>query len=152
MPWYRGDEIGLIIFQLSRRRSRPRSRALRLKRPLLSVPLPVSALLSSRSLDFRSNTTIGLTVYGTRDTWIPFTLEKIEKYNHNANIYHFSFGEEGKDKVSGGEVASVVLLRSPEGPDQIKDEKGKPIIRSVDLLHLIRSADLGQALHPHLAP
>ncbi|KIR32002.1 cytochrome b5 reductase [Cryptococcus deuterogattii MMRL2647] len=66
-----------------------------------------------------------------KDTWIPFTLEKIEKYNHNANIYHFSFGEEGKDKISGGEVASVVLLRSLEGPDQIKDEKGKPIISYV---------------------
>ncbi|OXG90237.1 cytochrome-b5 reductase [Cryptococcus neoformans A2-102-5] len=64
-----------------------------------------------------------------KDTWIPFTLEKIEKYNHNANLYHFSFGEEGKDKISGGEVASVVLLRSPEGPDQVKDEKDKPIIR-----------------------
>lgn len=131
------DEIRLIIFQLSRRRSRPRSRVLRLKKPLLSVPLPVSALLSSRSLDFCSNTTIELTLYGIRDTWIPFTLEKIEKYNHNANIYHFSFGEEGKDKISGGEVASVVLLRSPEGPDQVKDEKDKPIIRSISILHLI---------------
>ncbi|WVQ83455.1 hypothetical protein IAT38_005596 [Cryptococcus sp. DSM 104549] len=64
-----------------------------------------------------------------KDSWVPFTIEKIEKYNHNTNIYHFNFGEEHKDKTSGGEVASVVLIRSPEGEGELKDDKGKPIIR-----------------------
>ncbi|WVQ77426.1 hypothetical protein IAR50_007112 [Cryptococcus sp. DSM 104548] len=64
-----------------------------------------------------------------KDSFVPFTLTKVEKYNHNTNIYHFSFGEEGNEKVSGGEVASVILMRSPEGDFELKDDKGKPVIR-----------------------
>lgn len=50
-----------------------------------------------------------------RDIWIFFIFEKVEKYNYNINIYYFSFGEEGKDKIFGGEVVSVVFLRFFEG-------------------------------------
>jgi cytochrome-b5 reductase len=64
-----------------------------------------------------------------RDSWTPFTLSKVEPYNHNTKIYTFDFGPDGKDKVSGGQVASALLVRSPEGDQEVKDEKGKPVIR-----------------------
>ncbi|WVQ62900.1 uncharacterized protein L199_001049 [Kwoniella botswanensis] len=64
-----------------------------------------------------------------KDSWTPFTLTKVAPYNHNSAIYTFSFGEDGKDKVSGAEVASALLVRSPQGEGEIKDDKGKPVIR-----------------------
>ncbi|ORY31302.1 hypothetical protein BCR39DRAFT_494109 [Naematelia encephala] len=64
-----------------------------------------------------------------KDAWTPFTLEKVEPYNHNSKIYTFSFGEEGKQKISGGQVASALLVKTPEGDEEVKDDKGKPVIR-----------------------
>ena len=61
-----------------------------------------------------------------RDEWRPFKLSKVEPYNHNTKVYHFSFDA---DKVSGGQVASCLLVRSPEGEGEIVDAKGKPVIR-----------------------
>ncbi|KAK8861204.1 hypothetical protein IAR55_002023 [Kwoniella newhampshirensis] len=63
------------------------------------------------------------------DSWTPFTLAKVEDYNHNTKIYHFSFGEDGADKAAGGHVASCLLVRSPDGEDKVVDAKGKPVIR-----------------------
>jgi NAD(P)H-flavin reductase len=53
-------------------------------------------------------------------------LAKVEPYNHNTKVYHFSFDD---DKVSGGQVASCLLVRTPEGEGQVLDDKGKPVIR-----------------------
>lgn len=66
-----------------------------------------------------------------RDSWTPILLDKVEPYNHNTKIYTFSFGEEGKEKISGGQVASALLVRSVEGDGQVTDEKGKPVIREI---------------------
>jgi hypothetical protein len=64
-----------------------------------------------------------------RDNWTPFTLTKVEPYNHNTKVYHFSFGEGNEDKISGGSVAHCILVRTPEGEGEILDDKGKPVIR-----------------------
>lgn len=64
-----------------------------------------------------------------KDTWTPFTLTKVEPYNHNTNIYTFYFGDEAKDKTGGGEVSTAILIKSPEGPNEVRDDKGKPVIR-----------------------
>ncbi|WRT65297.1 uncharacterized protein IL334_002240 [Kwoniella shivajii] len=64
-----------------------------------------------------------------KDTWTPFTLTNIEPYNHNTAIYTFSFGDDSQHKVSGGQVASALLVKSPGGDDEVKDDKGKPVIR-----------------------
>ncbi|WVR04153.1 hypothetical protein IAU60_001152 [Kwoniella sp. DSM 27419] len=64
-----------------------------------------------------------------KDSWVPFTLSKIEPYNHNTQIYHFSFGEDGNDKIAGGKAASALLVKSPGGDNEVKDDKGKPVIR-----------------------
>lgn len=65
----------------------------------------------------------------SKDNWTPFILSKVEPYNHNSKVYHFSFGEGGEEKVSGGSVAHCLLVRTPEGPGEILDDKGKPVIR-----------------------
>jgi len=64
-----------------------------------------------------------------KDTWTAFKLSKVEPYNHNSNVYHFEFPEESKDKVSGLQVAGAILVRTPEGENEVRDEKGKPVIR-----------------------
>ena len=64
-----------------------------------------------------------------RDQWIPFTLSKVEPYNHNTKIYHFDFPPEAKDKSTGINVAGALLTKAPEGETEIKDEKGKPVVR-----------------------
>ncbi|WWD16906.1 hypothetical protein CI109_101338 [Kwoniella shandongensis] len=63
------------------------------------------------------------------DAWTPFTLIKVEDYNHNTKRYHFSFGEDGEDKVAGGHPASCLVVKSPDGEDKVVDAKGKPVIR-----------------------
>jgi len=63
----------------------------------------------------------------TRDQWTPFLLTKVEPYNHNSAIYTFSFGDDSKTR--GDEVASALLVRSPMGEGEVKDDKGKPVIR-----------------------
>ena len=40
-----------------------------------------------------------------------------------------SFPDDAKDKAAGGEVASALLVKSPEGDEEVKDDKGKPVIR-----------------------
>lgn len=62
-----------------------------------------------------------------RDAWTPFTLTKVEPYNHNSKIYHFTFDD--PNAIAGGEVASALLVRSPQGEGEVKDDKGKPVIR-----------------------
>jgi len=62
-----------------------------------------------------------------KDQWTPFLLTKVEPYNHNSAIYTFSFGDDSKTR--GDEVASALLVRSPMGDDEVKDDKGKPVIR-----------------------
>lgn len=42
-------------------------------------------------------------------------------------MYHFTFDD--PNAIAGGEVASALLVRSPEGEGQVKDDKGKPVIR-----------------------
>lgn len=64
-----------------------------------------------------------------KDTWTPFTLTNIEPHSRNTKIYHFSFPDDAKDKAAGGEVASALLVKSPEGDEEVKDDKGKPVIR-----------------------
>ncbi|WVO14749.1 hypothetical protein L204_102387 [Cryptococcus depauperatus] len=64
-----------------------------------------------------------------KDSFVPLTLAKVDKHNHNTNIYHFTFGEDGQNKTSGVQVASIVLMRSPQGEGELLDDKGKPIIR-----------------------
>ncbi|WVQ94659.1 hypothetical protein IAU59_001739 [Kwoniella sp. CBS 9459] len=76
-----------------------------------------------------SNEGVGVISALIKDSWVPFTLNKVEPYNHNTQIYHFNFGEDGNDKISGGEVASALLVRSPTGEGEVKDDKGKPVIR-----------------------
>ncbi|KAK4684299.1 cytochrome-b5 reductase, partial [Tremellales sp. Uapishka_1] len=74
----------------------------------------------------------GAEVFGAliKDQWVPFLLTKVEPYNHNTKIYHFAFpGEDGESKMAGGEVASALLVKSVAGEDEVKDEKGKPVIR-----------------------
>jgi cytochrome-b5 reductase len=66
-----------------------------------------------------------------KDTWTPFTLASVEPYNHNTSVYHFKFPEDAKDKASGIEVAGALLVKSPAGDNEVKDAKGKPVIRSV---------------------
>lgn len=67
-----------------------------------------------------------------RDQWTPFLLTKVEPYNHNTKIYTFSFGDESKTRGGEqGDVASALLVKSPEGEAEVKDDKGKPVIRSV---------------------
>ena len=66
-----------------------------------------------------------------RDTWTPFTLTQVDPHTRNSQIYTFQFPEEARDKISGGQVASALLVKSPEGVDEVKDDKGKPVIRLV---------------------
>jgi cytochrome-b5 reductase len=68
-----------------------------------------------------------------RDQWTPFTLAKVEPYNHNTKVYHFDFPEDARDKVSGITVAGALLVKTPEGDQEVKDDKGKPVIRSVSM-------------------
>jgi hypothetical protein len=69
-----------------------------------------------------------------RDKWTPFLLTKVEPYNHNTSIYTFSFGDDSKTRGGEqGDVASALLVRSAEGEGEVKDEKGKPVIRYVRL-------------------
>jgi cytochrome-b5 reductase len=65
----------------------------------------------------------------SRDAWTAFKLSKIEPYNYNSNTYHFDFPEEAKDQVSGIQVAGAILVKSPGGENEVKDDKGKPVIR-----------------------
>ena len=71
----------------------------------------------------------GQTDLRPRDQWQAFTLNKIEPYNHNTKIYHFDFPADSKDKVTGIQVAGALLVKSPDGEAEIKDEKGKPVVR-----------------------
>ncbi|KAL7422982.1 lipin Ned1 [Cryptotrichosporon argae] len=65
-----------------------------------------------------------------KDSWVPFTLTHVEKYNHNTSTYTFAFpGEDGKAHVSGMQVAGALLVKAPEGNKEPKDDKGKPVIR-----------------------
>ncbi|KAI9637013.1 putative cytochrome-b5 reductase [Dioszegia hungarica] len=64
-----------------------------------------------------------------KDAWVPFKLESVENYNHNTKIYHFTFGEGNENKSRGGEIPNALLVRSPEGDGEVKDAKGKPVIR-----------------------
>lgn len=64
-----------------------------------------------------------------RDKWVPFELASVEPYNHNTKVYHFKFPEDSKDKVSGIPVAGALLVKTPEGENEVKDDKGKPVIR-----------------------
>ncbi|ORX40784.1 hypothetical protein BD324DRAFT_612102 [Kockovaella imperatae] len=63
-----------------------------------------------------------------KDQWIPFTLSKVEPYNHNSKVYHFEFPPEGKDKTTGIPVAGALLTKAPDEAG-INDDKGKPVIR-----------------------
>ncbi|KAK1923196.1 putative cytochrome-b5 reductase [Papiliotrema laurentii] len=64
-----------------------------------------------------------------KDKWVPFELASVEPYNHNTKVYHFKFPEDSKDKVSGIPVAGALLVKMPEGENEVKDDKGKPVIR-----------------------
>ena len=64
-----------------------------------------------------------------KDKWTPFTLASVEDYNHNTKIYHFNFPDDAKDKVSGIDVAGALLVKSAGGDNEVKDDKGKPVIR-----------------------
>jgi cytochrome-b5 reductase len=64
-----------------------------------------------------------------KDKWTPFTLASVEDYNHNTKVYHFNFPEDARDKVSGIEVAGALLVKSAGGENEVKDDKGKPVIR-----------------------
>lgn len=66
-----------------------------------------------------------------RDSWTAFKLAKVEPYNHNSSTYHFDYPEEAREKVSGIQVAGAILIKSPEGENEVKDDKGKPVIRWV---------------------
>jgi cytochrome-b5 reductase len=53
----------------------------------------------------------------------------VEPHNHNTQIYHFDFPEESREKTSGIPVAGALLVKSAEGENEVRDEKGKPVIR-----------------------
>jgi cytochrome-b5 reductase len=75
--------------------------------------------------------TLGTTIAYSRDTWTAFKLNKVEPHNHNSNVYHFDFPEEAREKASGIQVAGAILVKTPEGDKEVKDDKGKPVIRCV---------------------
>ncbi|BEI96785.1 hypothetical protein CcaverHIS631_0203740 [Cutaneotrichosporon cavernicola] len=63
-------------------------------------------------------------------TWTPVKVKAIEHYNDNTAIYELAFTGEGADqKTSGLTTASCLVVRSPEGENAVKDDKGKPVIR-----------------------
>lgn len=54
-------------------------------------------------------------------------MTKVEDYNHNTKLYTFDFGD--PEKTRGGQVANALLVKTPEGENEVKDDKGKPVIR-----------------------
>ncbi|RSH87002.1 NADH-cytochrome b5 reductase [Saitozyma podzolica] len=61
--------------------------------------------------------------------WTPFLLTKVEDYNHNTKLYTFDFGD--PEKTRGGQVANALLVKTPEGEYEVKDDKGKPVISGI---------------------
>lgn len=54
-------------------------------------------------------------------------MTKVEDYNHNTKLYTFDFGD--PEKTRGGQVANALLVKTPEGENEVKDDKGKPVIK-----------------------
>ncbi|KAI5451977.1 hypothetical protein NCC49_001276 [Naganishia albida] len=61
-----------------------------------------------------------------KNNWVDLKLEKVEPYNHNTNIYHFSFPD--PNATAGGQTASALLVKASDGQTCL-DDKGKPVIR-----------------------
>ncbi|KAJ9109257.1 hypothetical protein QFC21_000586 [Naganishia friedmannii] len=61
-----------------------------------------------------------------KNNWVDFKLEKVEPYNHNTNVYTFSFPD--PNASAGGVTASALLVKSSDSQACV-DDKGKPVIR-----------------------
>ncbi|GHJ85193.1 hypothetical protein NliqN6_1595 [Naganishia liquefaciens] len=61
-----------------------------------------------------------------KNNWVDFKLEKVEPYNHNTNIYTFSFPD--PNATAGGQTASALLVKASDAQSCL-DDKGKPVIR-----------------------